>query len=187
MITIIYATQIIFFLSINLIVVVLIFLTMQLFLVISCPVSELSSKLAVLKGSKRTTEILSAAKVSYETFRKIERGQSVKLKTLRRIADALNVTDAEWLDMVVAWLKTEAGRDAQKLSIRPREGHSALHDAAVDKLARATDLFQQLNSQDAEEIIKAMQRPEVRACLVAINQVWEKMGPRHCSPVAEEI
>jgi len=181
MITIIYATQIIFFLSINLIVVVLIFLTMQLFLVISCPVSELSSKLAVLKGSKRTTE------VSYETFRKIERGQSVKLKTLRRIADALNVTDAEWLDMVVAWLKTEAGRDAQKLSIRPREGHSALHDAAVDKLARATDLFQQLNSQDAEEIIKAMQRPEVRACLVAINQVWEKMGPRHCSPVAEEI
>lgn len=148
--------------------------------------SELSAKLAGLKSGRKTTEVLEFVKVSRQTFRRIERGESVKLSTLKAIATAFKVTDTEWLDLLVAWLKTEAGYDARKLWIEPKDSSvSALRDIDAGQVARATMLFSELTHADRIEITKAMQRSEVRACLPAINRVWEKFAktaPKADSP-----
>jgi transcriptional regulator with XRE-family HTH domain len=140
--------------------------------------SELSAKIAALKGSRRTSHLVRGADVSRATFRKIELGQSIKLSTLKEIAKALTVDESapEWLDLLVAWIKSEVGYDSRKLWIEPRAGSSTLHDAAESETARAMMLFEQLNAGDRAQIVKAMQRPEVRACLPAINRIWEKVS-----------
>jgi transcriptional regulator with XRE-family HTH domain len=137
--------------------------------------SQLSGRLAALKGSQKTSDIIAKANVSRETFRKIERGEAVKLSTLRQIAKALHVSEEEWLDLLIAWIQTEVGKDSHYLWIETKEsGHSRLHDATADQTAKAMMLFQELNHTDRLEIIKAMQRPEVMACIRGINGVWEK-------------
>lgn len=140
--------------------------------------SELSAKLATLKRARKTKEIIAAAGVSRQTFRKIELGESVKLSTLKEIALALGVTSdsPEWLELVVAWIKTEVGHDSRKLWIEARDSN-VLRESGESDTARAMMLFSELTAADRVEIIKAMQRPEVRACLPAINSVWEKLDP----------
>ena len=148
--------------------------------------SDLSAKIAVLKGKRKTSHVVQGADVSRATFRKIELGQSIKLSTLREIARALGVTDEspEWLELVVAWIKTEVGLDAHRLWIEPRDTQpSALRDVPASDTAKAMMLFTELNSADRIEITKAMQRPEVRACLPAINSVWDKLG----EPSSEKV
>lgn len=142
--------------------------------------SELSAKIEGLKGELTTQEVISLAKVSRETFRKIERGESVKLSTLRAIARALKASESAWLDLLVAWLKKEAGDEKNKIWIEPREKDFAtVHDDVTSQSARALMLFGDLNAAERAEIIKAMERPEVRGCLPAINRVWEKFATPH--------
>lgn len=136
--------------------------------------SDLSVKLVNLKGRRKTTEILSHSGISRETFRKIERGASVKLSTLKEIATSLGADEHDWLELLVAWLKHEAGTDALKLWIETKEP-SIVREAEENQLSRAMMLFEQLNHADRMEITKAMERPEVRSCLPAINRVWEKL------------
>ena len=58
--------------------------------------SELSAILSLLKGNRTTQEIVNGADLSRETFRKLERGQGVKLSTLRDIASYLKLTRPQW-------------------------------------------------------------------------------------------
>jgi hypothetical protein len=43
-----------------------------------------------------------------------------------------------------------------------------------DPVAESTALFQDLHRSDRHQIVLAMQRKEVLACLQAINQIWER-------------
>lgn len=138
--------------------------------------SELSSKLAALKGKRTTKEIIGLAEISRETFRKVERGEAgVKLSTLKAIADALGVSQDQWTDLVAAWLKVEAGEEAHRLSIKPKHP-SDVGQTESSQVAHAAILFQQLNAAERQEILKAMERKEVRNCLPSINRVWERLS-----------
>ena len=112
--------------------------------------------------------------LSLRTINYLELGQPVKLGTLRKLAEACGVKNAEWLDLIVSWLRQEAGDDSQSVWIEPKDTTSALKDGEESQVAKAMQLFSQLNPHDRQEIIRAMERPEVRACLPSINRVWEK-------------
>jgi transcriptional regulator with XRE-family HTH domain len=143
--------------------------------------SELSAKLALLKGDRKTSEIIKDAGIARETFRKIERGDSVKLSTLRDISTAMDLTPTEWTDLIIAWLKTEAGPESRNLIIETRGQPPSLHDQPDSQVSAAMALFQNLNAAEREDITKAMERKEVRACLPSINRVWEKFSSSQTS------
>lgn len=138
--------------------------------------SELSNKLAALKGKHTTAEIVEKLGISRETFRRIERGDSVKLSTLKEIANVLGVKDEDWIELIIAWIKLEIGQDAQKMWIEPKEQKaSKLHDAQESAQAKAMMLFNQLNSEDRHQIILAMERPEIRRSLPALNKLYDSL------------
>lgn len=137
--------------------------------------SELSAKISEFKGQRQTSEIIESAGISRQTFRKIELGDSVKLSTLRAISNAIGATDEQWLELLVAWLKNEAGTEARKIWIESR-ADKAKESHQPSGTARAMMAFEQLNAGEREQILLAMQRKEVIACLPAINRVWEKFN-----------
>lgn len=137
--------------------------------------SELSARLAALKNHVQTAEIIKLAGVSRETFRKIERGDSVKLKTLHQIAKALKADEEQWIELVIAWLKTEAGPAAAKIWIQSKTP-STLKDARESQSTQALMLFETLNAADRAEVIKTMQRKEVITCIAAINRVIDRIA-----------
>jgi transcriptional regulator with XRE-family HTH domain len=152
------------------------YLTLHSFSANSARMSELSNKIKALRGDLSAEEAGQKAGVSRESFYRIERGGSVKFETLRAIAKAFELPEADWLELVAAWLRSEIGEDANKLWIEPKDGHSRLREGEDSQVARAMMLFTQLNPADRSEITKAMERPEVRGCLPAINSVWEKFN-----------
>jgi transcriptional regulator with XRE-family HTH domain len=150
--------------------------------------SELSNKIKLLRGDRSAEDIAKEVGVSRESFSRIERGGSVKLSTLKQIATALRVPESDWLELLVAWLKSEAGPDARKLWLEPRETTpSVLRDKGDNEAGRAMMLFNSLNPAERQEIMKAMERPEVRRCLPAINRVWEKFDQKDARSVGADI
>jgi transcriptional regulator with XRE-family HTH domain len=136
--------------------------------------SELSNKIRALRGELSAEEAADKCQLSRESFYRVERGGSVKLATLKQIAKGFKLPEAEWLELLTAWLRTEAATDADKLWIEPKSQKvSRLRDREESTMARALMLFQQLNPSERQEIEKAMERKAVRDCLPAINRVWD--------------
>ncbi len=133
--------------------------------------SELSHKISILKADRTSAEIVKNADVSRETFRKIERGESVKLSTIKKIADYLKASDEQWRQLVIAWIKLEIGPEDS------RHIHLSHETTAInDKLADSEQILQlasQLDSSDRKQIILAMTRPEVRRSIPAINALYD--------------
>jgi hypothetical protein len=142
---------------------------------ISGAVSELSAKIEELRGRMSISDFIRKASVSRETYRKIQIGKPVKLSTIQQVSKAFNLNKAHWHDIMVAWLKTEIGPDeAQHLWIERKAG-SKLQEGKPDESARVMMLFSGLTHNERQEIIKAMERKEVRNCLPAINRSWEQL------------
>ena len=136
--------------------------------------SELSVILSLFKGARTTQEIVDGAGLSRETFRKLERGQGVKLSTLRDIANYLKLSRAQWLALVAAWIKLEIGEaDAKSIQIIANE------TAAVPREVRQLqELALQLPPAELHQVILALSRPEVRRSCIALNQLYDDMRER---------
>lgn len=133
--------------------------------------SELSNKIGILKGSRTSAEIVKNADVSRETFRKIERGESVKLSTIKKIADYLEASPEQWSQLVIAWIKLEIGpEDARHIQLSHES--NVINDKAADS-EQILQLAKQLDTSDRRQIILAMTRPEVRRSLPAINALYD--------------
>jgi hypothetical protein len=138
--------------------------------------SELSTKVKKLRGDKSPVEAAEMCDLSRESFYRIERGGSVKLETLRSIAKGFKLSEPDWLDLLASWLRHEAGPDEVKLWIESKQGESQLNDSESDEIGKAMILFKGLNHIDRKEVLKAMDRKEVRDCLPSINNCWEKFS-----------
>ncbi len=138
--------------------------------------SELSNKIKSLRGTLSAEDAGEKCGLSRESFYRMERGGTVKIDTLRDIAKGFKLSEDEWLDLLAAWLKMQAGDDGLKLFIE-RKGHSTKSKGSDSEIATAMTLFTNLTPDERQEILNAMRRPEVRACLPAINSVWDKLKP----------
>jgi transcriptional regulator with XRE-family HTH domain len=135
--------------------------------------SELSHQISLLKGHHTSAEIVKGADVSKETFRKIERGEPVKLSTLRKIANFLKATDAQWGKLVEAWIKLGVGPEEAR-HLRFHYHSQELRDDASDS-EQIAQLAKQLNPTERKQIILAITRPEVRRSLAAINSLYDNV------------
>jgi transcriptional regulator with XRE-family HTH domain len=126
------------------------------------------------RGTDNYVKFSKRAGINRQTLKELEEGISVKLETLQRIAKNCKLSEAEWTDMLIAWIRTEIG-EAQfnKVDIRP-----APSAATVKKLKAANELFlsrfHRLTNAGKAQILKAMMRTEVMSCLPPINAVWER-------------
>lgn len=143
--------------------------------------SELSNKIKSIRGSMSAEDAGVKCGLSRESFYRIERGGTVRIDTLRDIAKGFGLEEDQWLELLVAWLKMQAGNDSYKLFIESKSP-GELQDRD-NQVSLAMSLFINLTPDDRQEIINAMKRPEVRACLPAINSVWEKLKPSSRRPV----
>ena len=137
--------------------------------------SELAHRISLLKGNRSSADIVKGADVSRETFRKIERGESVKLSTVLKIAEFLDADKTQRNEIVVAWFKLEAGDEAKH--IRFTFENSALSDKS-DEAAQIASLVSQLDTMDRKQIIMALTRPEVRRVLPSLNSLHDSLKRR---------
>lgn len=86
------------------------------------------------KGNRTSAEVIAGAKISREIFRKIERGQSVKLKTLRAISNFLGLNQADWLTLVIAWVRLETGDDSRWIEISSRINSPPKDEPEISRL-----------------------------------------------------
>ena len=115
-------------------------------------------------------------------------GESVKLSSLRKIAKACNLSEPDYLRLVIAWIRLEIGdKDFRRLSIQIAPN---LKDASVLKEqndAEVLRLFHLLADSDQNQIVKAMQRNKVLNCLPSINSMWDKHDDEIMSQTVEQI
>jgi len=120
-------------------------------------VSNLSSRFRHLRQTRNLTQVELAAKagVGRTTVNAIEAGSPIDLPYIRKCADALQLTEAEWLSVLVDWLATKCDQaDWAKLTIsigyareevpfdaraKLRQWLDTLSPVECDRLLRATE------------------------------------------------
>jgi transcriptional regulator with XRE-family HTH domain len=135
--------------------------------------SSLSNALEALIGNRSHNEVAKLSGISRASISKIIAGDSVKLSTLRVLAESLHVSEEDWLELVVAWIRGEiTAQDAQKLIIQPTDPKSRIREEEADQIALAMMKYRALPADQRQELLLAMDRPAVMACLPAINRAW---------------
>lgn len=120
--------------------------------------------------------------VARTTVSAIELGVSVKLDTVRLLADALELNEADWTTLLIDWLRLELGAEFQKLDIRLRDSEELREaDTPGSRLQR---LLLDLSPRTQAEILKAIEHPEVRAAIPALNRIAEdRTEPKRGTPL----
>jgi|GEM_PF-1359214 len=124
----------------------------------------LAEKIINMRGAKTQPEFAKQTNLSLRTICKLERGDSVKLSTLQQIRDRLLLDRSQWIELLTAWIQSEVGSDDFSLVLKRSSTESP----------EFVLLFNSLSQENQKNIKKALQRPEVLACLGPINKVWEK-------------
>ena len=127
-----------------------------------------------LRGSDNYVKFARRTKVNRQTLTELEQGESVRIETLQRIAVAYKLDDRQWAEMLIAWIRCALGeKEYAKLDVRPAPTKLVVKELqAEDELY--IKLFHRLGNIEKSNILKAMMRQEVRSCLPAINEVWER-------------
>jgi hypothetical protein len=142
----------------------------------------LSEHIKSLRGKRNYVEFATVTHVNRQTLKDIEDGKSVLIETVKRIADACGVDAAQWLSILIAWIRLQVGdQEFAKLDIRPALSGSLHVDhpfpAGKDDFGQMVQyLFRQLRSPEQVEIFKALTRPAIREGLATINRVFEAHG-----------
>jgi transcriptional regulator with XRE-family HTH domain len=133
---------------------------------------SLGAKLRFLRGKRRANEIADKTGLSRESVYRIERGDPVKLATVKELADAMEATRAEKLDLLVAWAKQMLGNDAPDLVIKARSGEKPEHCSVFERqTAQVNSLLEGLNETQVEHLILALQSREILQCLSAMVRI----------------
>jgi len=151
---------------------------------------DLAEKIQSLRGGDSYARFAQRTGVSVRTLHAVEHNQSVRLTTLKQIAHACRVSGDDWLSLLILWFRSEAGdADFVKLEIAPKfEKVNPLQKRDPDGVGQLLlSAFFSLNSHDQEQILKTMARAKVRACLPAINSLYEDREGTHESSISPEF
>ncbi len=128
-------------------------------------IRDLRGKDSYLEFSRRTG-------VNRITLMQAETGERIRLSTLQTLAENLKLEKGRFTEMLIAWIRAEIGDDnSALLEIRPaNEGLSEISNQG-EKLAMCC--FNRLAPSEKAEVLKAMMRREVLACLPPINRLYD--------------
>ena len=136
--------------------------------------SELGNRIKSIRASEAQLGFAERSGLSLRTICKLEAGENVRLATIRQIAEALNLIEVDRLELIVLWLKLELGEDFRKLNVEPKSGHSSLKDSD-HLLGKIQVLMNDLPRKYQEQILLAVQRPEILRCLQSLNDLYDSV------------
>jgi hypothetical protein len=137
----------------------------------------LSEAMIRMRGTRTQSEIAHSCQVGLRTIAGIEGGESVALKSLRRIAKGCQVEVQEWVFLLVAWIRHQIGEeDSVKLDIR---NVNNVGQPIILSLAEAKFLAQYrfLSDKEQQALGSALQRREIRSCMCLIQSCLEGRQP----------
>jgi len=137
------------------------------------PVTEdLAAAIKRLRGGMSRQDFARRCRLSHRTLVSLELppgpAGTVKLDTLRVLARALRLQNAEYLNLLLAWIRATIGEDdARRLRLQPAgaEAHAAFLAA-----------FENLPMRDQVNLQLAAGRPAVLNALAAFHQAFDAMN-----------
>jgi transcriptional regulator with XRE-family HTH domain len=146
----------------------------------------LATKLSSLRGERNYVQFAKDTRVNRQTLRDLENGASVRVSTLKKIAEACHLGADEWTNLLILWVRHELAEENGKLDIRPVLLYETIRskpDLADCLLA----VFFRLPNEDQIQLLKAIARREIRACLPALNALWERKPPPLDEPLDHDF
>lgn len=137
--------------------------------------SELADAIKRIRGDIPQQEFAKLADIGFRTLCKIELDEDiVKLSTILRIAEKRRLKKPEMLDLIRAWIRTQLGDIANDLIIDVKEP-VALRDKEPPVTVRLMGKLSNLPSRHQQELLKAVDRPEVLNGVHTLNEMYERL------------
>jgi len=146
----------------------------------------LSTKIRALRGERNFVQFAKDCGVNRQTLKDLENGASVRVSTLKKIAKRCPLRDEEWTNLLVLWVRNELAEENARLDIRPARSYKTIRDTP-DLGDCLLAVFFRLPNEDQIQLLKAIARREVRACLAALNVLWERKPPPLDQPLDHEF
>ena len=138
--------------------------------------SELSNKIKALRADLSQAEFAQKSKLSLRTICKIEADENVRLSTLRQIAKSFKLSEADWLDLVVTWIRLEVQDDFPKLSIERKTSEAAALRETDHLPAKIMMRLTDLPKKQQEQIYLLLNRPEILRFVTDLNQMYDSLN-----------
>lgn len=136
--------------------------------------SELGNRVRSLRADVSQMQFAARTGLSLRTICKLEAGESVRLTTVRQVAQSLNLSEMERLELIVLWLKLELGDDFRKLNVELKDGSAVLRESD-DLLGKVQVLLHDIPQKHQEQVYLAVQRPEVLRCVQSLNDLYDSV------------
>jgi len=139
--------------------------------------NELGTRIRGLRGALSLEEFARKHGVALRTVANVEDGVPIRKETLLRIARRAKLTKDETDSLMVAWIRSKLGPDADGFWIEPKRETSNLTDCEDSKNcdSKLIDKIRSLPVRHQQEILKASDRPEVLASLKHLNSLYDRL------------
>jgi transcriptional regulator with XRE-family HTH domain len=136
--------------------------------------SELGNTLKKLRGKTTQAELAKACGLSSRTVGRAESGYEIYLDTLRVIAQHYKLSEPEWADLLVQWIRLQLGDEVGHVVVASRYKHKSKSPQEAE-LDRFMDRFRALPEKYQRELALAVQREEVLRSIVPINELVSRL------------
>ena len=139
--------------------------------------NELGTRIRDLRGALSLEEFARKHGVALRTVANVEDGVPIRKETLLRIAQGAKLTKDETDSLIVAWIRSKLGPDADGFWIEPKLGALNLNNRKNSQScdSKLIDKIRSLPVRHQREILKACDRPEVLASLKHLNLLYDRL------------
>lgn len=129
--------------------------------------SELGNMIRQLRGERTQRDFAKMTRLNVRTIQRIEDGGEIKMPTIRAIVKNLRLPHGVYVELLVLWLKQQAGDEAGLVSIEGKSSSGTttlgLQDVLCEKLKKVpvryhAELLTLLESKDMLNVITHLNR-----------------------------
>ena len=129
-----------------------------------------------LKGARAIAEVIKQAGISRETYRKIQHGAEVRRTTIEKLADCLEATEKQRVELVIAWLLVAAGKHASALQIKPRPNRNCGSNHSTTRISsRTSRLNPTKDDATPKRLVSVQLSVPVLEVQGAYDDLWAKL------------
>jgi hypothetical protein len=137
--------------------------------------SELGNLIKNLRGKKSQATIASGAGLNSRTLVRAENGQDVALSTVRALRKYFKLSDADYSELLKAWVNLQLGEDRKFVHVESRHGEKATAVAVSAAQKRFIEQLRDLPTKYQEQLTMALERREVLKSLIPLNDLYDKL------------
>lgn len=142
--------------------------------------SELGNKLKYLRERMNLTqaELADQTELSPRTIANIEEGDRIRKETVLEIIKKLKLPHDQGTEMLLAWIKSELGPDAERFWIEPRSNSAEKIKDQDNLAAKVVSAINSLPVRWQNELLAATTRPEILRSVAHLNKLHQSLKPK---------